>query len=252
MTFRQCLTYSIFGHVALLALLFAWGPSRPKYALPPMAIPVRMVTLPQAKPSPKPAKPIPAPPKPIPPAPKPVPKAPTNKVVIPEKPKPAPKPVPKAKPAAPVPPQPAPKEQVDYEDFLAELRKEKGDEVPTPQEQAPVMGVANQAPVEGMADGSPDGLPLDPAALAWFRAVRLHLKRVWVVPPDFRTAPLEAAASAELDLSGNVLGGSVRIVHSSGNPYYDQSVERALTKASPLPPPPKAGEWIFVFRPEDF
>lgn len=36
-----------------------------------------------------------------------------------------------------------------------------------------------------------------------------------------------------------------------GNPWYDENVVRAIQKASPLPAPPEAGEWAFVFVPED-
>ena len=41
------------------------------------------------------------------------------------------------------------------------------------------------------------------------------------------------------------------MLRRSGNPWYDESVVRAIQKASPLPPPPEAGEWPFVFKPED-
>jgi colicin import membrane protein len=53
-----------------------------------------------------------------------------------------------------------------------------------------------------------------------------------------------------LDPQGNVVG-EPRITRRSGNPWYDDSVVRAIEKSSPLPPPPEAGEWPFVFRPED-
>ena len=52
-----------------------------------------------------------------------------------------------------------------------------------------------------------------------------------------------------LSAGGEVLG--TRVERRSGNPWYDESVERAIKKASPLPPPPEADEWLFVFRPED-
>ncbi len=74
--------------------------------------------------------------------------------------------------------------------------------------------------------------------------------RVWVLPPDFRRTSLQTIVEVDLDASGN-LKGEIRIVRSSGNPYYDQSVERAMQKASPLPPPPEPGAWSFVFQPED-
>ena len=45
--------------------------------------------------------------------------------------------------------------------------------------------------------------------------------------------------------------GKPRIVQRSGNYHYDDGVVRAIRKASPLPAPPEAGEWTFVFVPED-
>jgi outer membrane biosynthesis protein TonB len=66
--------------------------------------------------------------------------------------------------------------------------------------------------------GTGRGVPVTPEVMAWMR-------------------------------SAKVLG--TRVVRRSGNPWYDESVERAIKKASPLPPPPEADEWLFVFRPED-
>jgi colicin import membrane protein len=70
-----------------------------------------------------------------------------------------------------------------------------------------------------------------------------------VLPPGFRTQPLSTEIRVQLSAGGEVLG--TRVVRRSGNPWYDESVERAIKKASPLPRPPEADEWIFVFRPGD-
>ena len=56
----------------------------------------------------------------------------------------------------------------------------------------------------------------------------------------------EDTIRVELDASGGVVG-EPRIVGRSGNPWYDEGVVRSIQKASPLPPPPEAGEWSFVF-----
>jgi hypothetical protein len=45
--------------------------------------------------------------------------------------------------------------------------------------------------------------------------------------------------------------GEPRITRRSGNPWYDEGVVRGIQKASPLPPPPRAGDWDFVVLPED-
>jgi TonB family protein len=70
------------------------------------------------------------------------------------------------------------------------------------------------------------------------------------VPPGFRTQALETHVVVRLDSSGTVMG-TPRIARRSGNPWYDEGVVRGIQKASPLPPPPEAGDWDFVFVPED-
>jgi len=240
-SFRRYLTYSLLVHVALLAVLLFAGPRSSRRALPPQAIGVRIVSAPATK---KPAVKVPKPkPKP---KPKPVVKAPTEKVVLPEKPtKPKPKPPPEPEPT-PEPPEP---EQVDYEDLMAELRSERGEERPPSQgrEKEPVAG----APTTGAAGARGEGgIELTPEEAAWFRAARLHMYRNWVLTPDFRRSNLQTEVEIDLDASGNLMG-EIRVVRPSGNPYYDDSVLRALQKASPLPPPPEPGTWSFVFQPED-
>ena len=75
------------------------------------------------------------------------------------------------------------------------------------------------------------------------------MTRAWVLAPGFRAQPLSTEVRVRLSSGGEVLG--TRVVRGSGNPWYDESVERAVRKASPLPPPPEADEWLFVFRPQD-
>ena len=85
---------------------------------------------------------------------------------------------------------------------------------------------------------------------AWLRAARLAVRQAWVLPAGFRREPLETQVEVELDAQGKVLS-EPRVVRRSGNPWYDESVVRAIQKASPLPAPPEAGTWPFVFKPED-
>jgi colicin import membrane protein len=85
--------------------------------------------------------------------------------------------------------------------------------------------------------------------MVWMRRAKVHVTRAWVLAPGFRTQPLSTEIRVRLNAGGQVLG--TRVVRRSGNPWFDESVERAIKKASPLPPPPEADEWLFVFRPED-
>ena len=82
------------------------------------------------------------------------------------------------------------------------------------------------------------------------RRAKIHVRRTWVVPPGFRTQPLETRVIVRLDAGGALLG-EPRITRRSGNPWYDDGVVRGLQKASPLPSPPEAGEWEFIFVPQD-
>jgi TonB family protein len=91
---------------------------------------------------------------------------------------------------------------------------------------------------------------VSPEVLAWMRKAKLHVRSAWVVPPGFRREALETHVTVDLDASGAVVG-EPRITQRSGNPWYDEGVLHAIVKASPLPPPPSAGEWDFVFLPED-
>lgn len=63
------------------------------------------------------------------------------------------------------------------------------------------------------------------------------IKRNIVEPPNLQGNP-EVVFEVRLLPGGDVLESSLRLRSSSGNPAYDQAVERAILKASPLPLPP--------------
>ncbi len=208
---------------------------RDSRGVPRGVIAVELVSAPAvARPAPA-AKP--APPKPLaPPKPK--------KVVLPAEPT-TPKIEPKiAKPEVVEKPplvQPAP--DVEYEDVLAQLRAESG-------EDAPPTEIAKAAPTAIGLPGSPNGVAISPEVAAWLKRAKIHVRKNWVVPPGFRTQALEAHVEVDLDASGGVRG-TPRLSRRSGNPWYDDGVISAIQKSSPLPAPPEAGKWNFVFMPED-
>jgi colicin import membrane protein len=69
------------------------------------------------------------------------------------------------------------------------------------------------------------------------RLIQDRIRRFIVEPPNLQGNP-EVEFEVRLLPGGDVLETSLRIKRSSGNPAYDQAVERAILKASPLPLPP--------------
>lgn len=217
--------------------LVAAAPSAPSAA---KAAPKKPAA-PPPKPQAKPVEPKPAPP----PPPKPEVKA--DKKLLPKEavrePKPEP---PKPKPAvAP----PKPEEPLAYEDALDALREEAGEEEEAGDAPDPaLLASVRPGPKAGPAGGGP-GEPVDPEVAAWMRRVKIHVTRNWVLQPGFKRQAIQAVVEVTLDATGNVL--EIDVTDGSGNPYYDQSVVRAIEKASPLPPPPESGEWPMLFSPQD-
>jgi len=225
--FRRLLAISGVAHLALL-LAFTFSP-RPGGTALPAVVRVDLVAAGPLRAKPAPARERAKPKR--------------RRTVLPaeptRKPKPVEKPKPVAKPEPVAEPEPAAEPKEDYDDLLERLRREAG-EVEEPVEMA---GAGSALP------GGGRGVPVSPEVMAWMRDAKVHVTRAWVLAPGFRTQPLATEIRVRLSASGEVLG--TRVERRSGNPWYDESVERAIRKASPLPPPPKANEWLFVFRPED-
>ncbi|MBW2362920.1 MAG: TonB C-terminal domain-containing protein [Deltaproteobacteria bacterium] len=229
--FRRFALLSLALHLVVgVALLIS--PSGPQIA-PPLGVRVRLVAAPPAATPPKPvAKPAPARPRPKPKPPKPAP------VVLPTQPT-TPKPERKPEPKPPEPVPEVPPQEEGYVDVLEQLRAELGEEAPP---EAPPTQVAATGPI-----GTPDGAPVSAEVAAWLRAARAHVRRNWAVPPAFEMLSLVTTISVDLDAAGNVRG-QPSVESRSGNPWYDENVVRSIQKASPIPAPPKAGRWTFVFR----
>jgi len=182
----------------------------------------------------KPAKPKPEPaaqPDPEPPAPKP------EEVIIPED--ASRKPV-KKKPEVETertdtPPKPRTdsQEQVDLDDLLKETRIEQGS-MPT--------GPTRQATPRPGAGGT--GESIDPELAAWHNKVRQHTRRHWQ-PAQYRGKKLSAKFEIELTSTGAILNYDLE--QSSGNPWFDESVERYLARETEFPAPPRGGEYSIIF-----
>jgi colicin import membrane protein len=228
--FRRMLVVSVTGHCLLFFfLIFRPGPAS---VMLPGVVSVELVAAPAAPAPAKPARPA-APPKPVP-----------KKVVLPKEPTaPKPKAV-KVEKKAP-PPEPTPEPEVveqEYSDVIDQLRAAAGESAEQPEESA--------AAPAAMGSGGGIGVQVSPEVAAWIKQAKIHVRRAWVLPPAFRTQALEAHVLVRLDAGGNVIG-IPDVVRRSGNPWFDEGVVRAIQKSSPLPPPPAADEWSFVFVPGD-
>ena len=84
-------------------------------------------------------------------------------------------------------------------------------------------------------------------------AVSQAVKRNWIRPP---VADTLGSFRCELRVSQTPSGQvtSARVVKSCGDPILDRSIEQAVFRASPLPPPPpelvdQVRELLFEFKP---
>jgi colicin import membrane protein len=83
--------------------------------------------------------------------------------------------------------------------------------------------------------------------------IKAKIQRLVVLPPNMQGNP-EAEFDVVLLPDGNPLG--IKLKRTSGNPAYDNAVERAILKAQPLPLPPDQAlfryfrELNLAFRPQ--
>jgi colicin import membrane protein len=233
-------------HLALLAVLIfgvRWQ-NRPAEAVsvelwePP---PAPVVEPPKPEPRPEPVVVKPEAPKPEPVIPKP---EIVEKKAPPEKPKPVPKPLPKAEPK-PVPKAEPSKPRVD------ETQKRIREELA--REQASLAVDRERQQIKDQL--AREAASVNARALAtWMDKIRLHIRsRINVQIADAVPGNPEAVFNVTLLPSYEVL--KISKLKSSGNKAYDDEVERAILKASPLPRPDKpelfSRELHLTFHPKD-
>ncbi len=254
--FRRFILASALGH-ALIVLSLAISPAwtSPAPGIPGVVLVDIVTVAPGVVPGPPPAPAAKAPPrtekpKPVPPpepaaAPKPPPPI-TNKTVLPKEAQAQPKPQPKVadKPAAKTPPK-----QVSYEDLMKDLREAAGERRPSEIAQVRTGEATTRSATAGAPGAGGGGtVKVSPEVMAWIRDTRIHVRQNWVKTPGFER--LSTTLTVTLDEAGAVVG-EPRVRQRSGNVFYDESVVRAIQKASPLPRPPRAGDWEFVFPSEE-
>jgi len=237
-SFTRALAISLVGHLVLFfAVSFAPKPGPTPL---PRVISVRLVQMAPAAPTApgsgtalSKARPV-AKSAPKPPAPAPTPR----KVVLPRQATAVTKKVRRVK-RRPKP------EALGYSDALAALRADLGeDESPAPESHARAE-TTEDSEIQTLQSGH----QVSPEIAAWMTATRSHLRRAWPVPAEYLNRPLMTEVRVNLSPDGTVLGTPL-VVRSSGDPYWDDNTIRALVRASPLPRPPEAGEWPFVFTPK--
>ena len=179
---------------------------------PPATVTVELWEAPAAPPPPVvEEKPVPPPPKAA-PEPEPAPQVKQPDIVVREKPKPKPKPEPKA--------EPKPKRDLAFE---KQMREQAILEEKNLQEQALRQQIAR-----AQADARSRALA------TWTDKIRAKIRGNIILTQDIPGNP-EAIFDVTLLPTGEVL--TVRKRKPSGNAAYDDAVERAIAKSSPLPQP---------------
>ena len=229
-------------HVVLIALMFVgvkWQSHNPDTVT---------VELWEAQPSPPEAV---EPPKPPPPPPKveavkPEPKLEKPDITLRDKAKPKPKPEPKAKP------------KPDLE-FERQVREQAAMEQKAMQEQQKILDEQRRAAEAARKERELQALLARQAAdarekaiAAWRDKIIVKVRGNVLMPPDMAGNP-EAIFDVALLPTGEIL--NVRRRKSSGHAGYDEAVERAIRKSSPLPKPDDPSvfrrDLELRFRPQD-
>ena len=238
--FRRLLAWSACAHVALFVLANVRLHSS-RTVMPPAAVMVQLVAPPSSG-SPKGAAGAVAPARPKPERvvnlPKPKAEPPKPKAV--EKPKPTPAPVAKPAPKPEPPKAEAPPEPTkSAAEVLAALRERVGSKPGAETSDAEEASAAASAAAGGR---------FDVEMAAYNNRVKALLRSNWANAAFANDPTLKAQYLVRVDSGGGIL--SVELVRSSGNPYFDESAERAIKKSAPWPPPPRgAFELDLVFNP---
>jgi len=224
---RRAAVLSAVVHLCLVAVLFFGVRFQSN---PPETVTVELWEAPPPPPPPPAVEEKPPPPKPAPP-PEPEPQVKKPDIALVEKPKPKPKPKPEP-----------PKRDLAFEKKLREdaaLEERKIEEQRKERELRQLIARQQAA-------------ARDKALLSWTDKIRAKIRGNIVLPRDIPGNP-EAIFDIAILPTGEVL--TVRKRQSSGHPGYDDAVERAIMKSSPLPQPDDRAvfrrDLELKFRPQD-
>ncbi len=99
------------------------------------------------------------------------------------------------------------------------------------------LSAARLAPA-GMA-GAAGNARVPPEHLAYFRQLDERIRSNWTVPALALGEKEKLMVQLRIIIEKDGRVSQVRMEKTSGNPYFDDSVRRAINKASPLPVPPE-------------
>jgi len=225
----RAFTLSALVHLLLLGVMF-FGVRLS--SSPPVAVQVELWEA-----LPPPPAPVAPPPKPPPPAPKvePEPEVKKPQIVEAAKPKPKPKPPPKAKPEPP-------KRDLAMEKRMREQVAAEQRQLEQQRQERELRELIARQQADATAR----------ALATWTDKIRAKIRSLITLPPDIVGNP-EAIFDVTLLPTGEVL--TVRKRKSSGHVGYDDAVERAILKSSPLPKPDNPTlfrrQLELKFRPQD-
>lgn len=242
----QSAALAAFIHLLLIGVLFF------SVRIPSSAPEVVTVELwqPPPPPTPKPVAEVPKPPPPPPPAPKPEPAPEIKKpdIAIQKKPEPKPKPPPpKPEPKVEPKPKPAPpKRDVEFEKRMRE-------QLALDQKQLQEADQARQERELKDLIARQQAAASSKALATWTDKIRAKIRGNIIYDLSRVPGNPEAIFDVTLLPTGEVLTVNKR--KSSGNPGYDEAVERAIYKSSPLPRPDSSSifrrQLELHFRPQD-
>jgi outer membrane biosynthesis protein TonB len=167
-----------------------------------------------------------------------------------QKPAPQPKPVPKqvllpkeAPNAVPTNVAPLPKREdsLDYQDALSQLRNELGETAPPQVEPQTEVAPATATSI---------ATAVDRETAAWVIETKRHVRSRYITPPEFLNRSLATGLEVLLTSEGELVGMPT-VVAPSGDPFFDDNAVRAVMTSAPLPPPPRAGSYTFLFTSRD-
>lgn len=96
-----------------------------------------------------------------------------------------------------------------------------------------------RAPAAGGMPGAAGNVRVAPEILAYARALDEKVRANWTVPELAQKDAGKLMVQVRITIEKNGGVSNVLMEKFSGNPYFDDSVRRAIQKASPLPIPPE-------------